>query len=412
MTDSSAVGMSSERLSLVENLISKYIGEDKLAGVSTLIARKGEVVHFESYGLRDRENQLPMTNDTINRIYSMTKPIICTALMMLYEKAAFQLNDPVQEYIHAFADLKVCVGKEGDDLQLDDLQRPVTIRDLLTHTSGLSYHFLEYGPVEQLYRDNELSSHQSLKEFVNDMLKMPLAFQPGTQWRYSFSHDVVAYLIEVISGQAIDKFLQENLFDPLEMIDTGYFVTDRNRHRLASMYGSLDLLEAKSTVMKGFERAFEGNIKLLGSSEIGLEAKAHNVFRGGHGLVSTAQDYFHFCQMLLANGTWKDKKLLSRKTIELMTANQLAPELLPFEIQANVYGGYGYGLGVRTLMDLGQAALLGSEGEHGWAGAANTYYWIDPQEELIGILLTQFQPPGFHTVSADFRTIAYQAITD
>lgn len=412
MAHPESVGMSSERLTLLDSVVNKYVGEDKLAGITTLIARRGEVVHFKSYGLRDREQHLSMTNDTIVRIYSMTKPIICTALMMLYEKAEFQLNHPVAEYIPAFADLNVFAGLEGEGMKLEDLHRPVTIKDLLTHTSGLSYHLLEYGPVEQYYRDDNLSAHQTLEEFVHDLLQFPLAFQPGTQWRYSFAHDVVARLIEILSGQPIDVFLQENLFDPLNMVDTGYYVTGENKERLAAMYGSMDASAPKATFSNWVAKALDGKICKLESTEKGLASQPHQVFRGGHGLVSTAQDYFHFCQMLLEQGEWQGKRFLSRKTIEMMTTNQLAPELLPFDIQGIVVKGYGYGLGMRTLMDVGQAEHLGSVGEYGWAGAANTYSWIDPNEDLIGILLSQFQPNGFHAVSADFRTMVYQAIVE
>jgi CubicO group peptidase (beta-lactamase class C family) len=332
--------------------------------------------------------------------------------MTLYEKGYFQLMHPVAQYIPAFADLKVYAGQKDGKLELEDLQRPITIHDLLTHTSGLSYHFLEYGPVEEMYRTAKISSNKTLKDFVDDLLKMPLAFQPGTSWRYSFSHDVVAYLIEVLSAQSLDGFLQENLFNPLSMIDTGFYVPEAKHDRFAAMYGSSHLLEPDTTLSNWFNKAFQGDISLLATAENSLESKPHKVFRGGHGLVSTAQDYFNFSQMLLNKGKWDGKTLLSRKTIELMTVNRIAPELLPFETAGIIFPSYGYGLGMRTMMDLGQARVLGSVGEHGWAGGASTYYWIDPKEELIGIVLTQFQPMGFHPVAPDFRTLAYQAIVD
>ena len=193
-----SVGMSSERLARIRPAIEKHIGVEKIAGAVTLVARRGQVVHQECAGLMDREHNRPMQPDAIFRIYSMTKPIVCVALMTLYEKGHFQLMEPVANFIPAFQDLKVYAGGEGSAIELVDLQRPVTVRDLLTHTSGLTYHFGEYGPVEEMYRETRVSSEKPLQEFVADLLKLPLAFQPGTAWRYSVAHDVVAHLIEVM----------------------------------------------------------------------------------------------------------------------------------------------------------------------------------------------------------------------
>jgi CubicO group peptidase (beta-lactamase class C family) len=411
MTRPEAVGLSSERLARIRPAIEKHVADDKIAGVVTLVARRGEVVHLEGVGLMDRENSKPMVPDAIFRIYSMTKPIICTALMTLYEKGGFQLIDPVAKFIPAFQDLQVYAGGEGADIELVDLARPVTVRDLLTHTSGLTYHFLEYGPVEEMYRKAGVSSRKPLSGFVADLLEMPLAFQPGTAWRYSYAHDVVARLIEVISGQSLDVYLRENLFEPLGMVDTGYYVPQNKLDRFTAMYGN-DLGSPDMTFTRWFGDAAQAVGTLIASPTDSLESRPHNVFRGGHGLVSTAQDYYRFCQMLLSGGVLGEERILGRKTVELMTANGLLPELMPYEVGGMYLPGYGFGLGMRVLMDVGQAQIPGSVGEFGWAGAANTYFWIDSQEELIGVLMAQFQPGDFFPVTPDFRVAAYQAIVD
>lgn len=406
------VGLSSERLARIRPGIEKHIGSDKMAGAITLLARRGELAHLECIGLMDRENNKPMQPDTLFRIYSMTKPIVSVALMMLYEKGHFQLFDPVSKFIPAFKDLKVYTSGGESGFELVDLKREVTIRDLLTHTSGLTYHFWEYGPVEEMYRETSVSSNKPLPEFITDLLKLPLAFQPGTCWRYSFSTDIVAYLIEVISGKSLDVFLRGNLFEPLGMVDTGYYVPQEKLGRFAAMYGSGNIFSPQITGTKVYKDAEEGiNILLAGPTD-SLESKPHSIFRGGHGLVSTAPDYLRFCQMLLNMGEIAGKRFLSRKTIELMTTNHLSPKLMPIEIGGEDWLGYGFGLGFRVLTDLGQCEILGSVGEYGWSGAASTYFWIDPEEEFIGIQMAQFQPSGYHLIREDFRVMAYQSIID
>lgn len=409
-----AVGLSTDRLARIDTAVNKYITPDKIAGTVTLLARRGEIVQHNAYGLADRENDRTMTTDTIFRIYSMTKPITCAALMLLYEQGHFQLADPVFKYIPAFADLKVYVSGKGDEMKTEALKTPVTIRHLLTHTAGLTYHFLEYGRVEEMFREAEfgLGKNVSLEQFVDGILQVPLAFQPGTRWRYSFAHDVVARLVEIISGQNFAQFLQENIFEPLEMEDTGFYVPEEKLERFAAMYGSVNVEQNTTTATTWFGMAMMGANNLLASPHDSLESKPHRAFRGGTGLVSTASDYWRFCQMLLNNGQFNGRRLLGRKTIELMTANHLAPELLPYELANIPSPGFGYGLGVTMMTDLGLSQIIGSEGAYGWSGAANTNFWIDPQEEMIGILMAQFQPSGYHLISQDFRVAAYQAIID
>jgi CubicO group peptidase (beta-lactamase class C family) len=390
----------------------KWIGDDRIAGALALLSRRGELVHLDCVGLMDRERNTPMRRDTIFRIWSMTKPITCVALMMLYEKGHFQLSSPASGFIPAFGDLKVHAGQTASGAELVGLEREVTIRDLLTHTSGLTYHFLEYGPVEEMYRRARVSSQKPLADFVTDLLRLPLAFQPGAAWRYSYSHDVVARLIEIMSGQPLDVYLRDELFGPLGMVDTGYYVSSHKLDRFAAQYGGVDLLEPDLTLTRWYGAAEEGINRLISGPTNSLESAPHSVLRGGHGLVSTASDYLRFCQMPLNGGELDGVRLLSRKTVELITTNHLAPELMPYEVGGTYYPGYGYGLGFRVLMDLGQGRTLGSEGEFGWVGAATTYFWIDRREEFIGILMSQFQPEGYHPIPQDFRVTAYQAIVD
>jgi CubicO group peptidase (beta-lactamase class C family) len=406
------VGLSSERLARIRPAVGQHVGDDKIAGAVTLVARRGKVAHLESVGLMDRESNRPMQLDTIVRIGSMTKPITCVALMMLYEQRRFQLLDPVSKFIPAFDDLKVYEAGVGSDMKLVDLQRPVTVRDLLTHTSGLTYHFLEYGHVEEMYRKRRVVSFKPLSDLVANLLALPLAFQPGAAWRYSFAHDVVAHLIEILSDRPLDVYLQESLFEPLGMVDTGFHVPEGNLVRFASMYGSVGIDQGDTTLTKWYRDAQAGVNRRLAGPEDSLQSKRHNVLRGGEGLVSTASDYWRFCQMLLNKGEWNGKHFLDRKTVELMTTNHLPPELLPFEVGGAYSAGYGYGLGVNVLMDVGQCQSLGSEGAYGWGGAATTSFWVDPKEELIGILMAQFQPMGFYSIAEDFKVTAYQSMVD
>ncbi len=241
---------------------------------------------------------------------------------------------------------------------------------------------------------------------------MPLAFQPGSEWRYSFAHDVAAYLVEVLSGQGLDAYLAENVFEPLGMVDTGFSVPEGKLGRFAALYGSGNITKHDMTVSKWYGLAERGKVGRISGPRDSLQSAPHTAFRGGHGLISTAEDYLRFCQMLLNNGELDGNRLLGRKTVELMTVNHLVPELMPYNIGGVPYAGYGYGLGLRVMMDVGQSGILGTEGEYGWGGAAPTYFWIDHREAFIGIQMAQFQPSGYHLIAQDLRTAAYQAIVD
>lgn len=405
------VGMSLKRLERIRPVMQGYVDQKKIAGLSTMIARKGKVVHFEQVGQLDKESNKPMTEDAVFRIYSMTKPIICVALMTLYEQGRFQLTDTVAKFIPAFNDLKVLECDEKGEAKEVDLARPPTIRSLLTHTSGLSYDFLEDFPVAELYRQAGIlnNAERTLEELVHELSLLPLAFQPDSNWHYSLGIDVAARLIEIISGQALEQFLKENIFDPLGMVDTGFSVDPEEQHRIAVMYGLHDLCSPKMTMSKLFDAWSSGFNERIDVSATYPAPKSVAFARGGHGLFSTSWDYLRFSQMLLNEGELAGVRILARKTVNLMHTNYLQDDLLPYVIADPPAYGYGFGLGSRVLMNVAESEKPGSVGEFGWAGAAKTYYWVDPQEEIIGILMSQSMMQ-FEKPEADLQVLTYQAL--
>lgn len=404
-----SVGMSSSRLERIRPVMESYVGERGVVGISTLISRRGRVVHAEQFGDRDREAGLPMTPDTIFRIYSMTKPIVSTALMLLHEEARFQLEHPVANHLPAFGSVQVL----ADDGTLVDPVRPIEIRDLLTHTSGLTYDFMVDTPVAQMYRDAKIShdATRTLGEMIDELATLPLATQPGTRWHYSVGIDVAARLIEVISGQPLGEFLHERLFAPLGMVDTGFGVADGDLGRLAAMYGLPDLVGENYSAVQLVEAALSGFNERIDVSAT-YPTDAPDVFnRGGLGLFSTMSDYLKFAQMLANGGELDGQRIVGRKTLELMHANHVADALLPYELLGIVNHGMGFGLGSRVMLDPAKTGGTGSVGEYGWAGAAKTYFWIDPIEELVGVFMTQYMT-GVLQPDRDLRSLAYQAIID
>jgi CubicO group peptidase (beta-lactamase class C family) len=405
---SDAAGMSGRRLERVGPAMQSYIDRGVYAGINTLIARRGKVAHAGAFGWRDKEAGEAMTADTIFRLYSMTKPIICTALMTLLEEGRFRLIEPLAKYIPAFGAVKVLEPDGG----LVAPVRPILIRDLMTHMSGLSYHFVEEAGVGKMYNDAKLlAAHHSLEATIDDLARFPLAFQPGSKWRYSVGIDVAARVIEVISGRPLGVFLRERLFEPLGMSDTAFGVPPEKQARIAAMYGRPDVLTAGPTMSSEFAAWMEGvNDRLDVSKSYPVDSP--DVFvRGGHGLFSTIGDYFRFAQMLANGGQLDGERIIGRKTLELMHSNYVPASLLPLEIGGLPMPGYGFGLGSRVLMDVAQSSAPGSAGEFGWSGAAKTHYWVDPKEEVVGIFMTQSMM-SFDLPEMDLRALAYQAIED
>jgi CubicO group peptidase (beta-lactamase class C family) len=403
-----SVGMSAACLERIAPAMQSYVDRGIFAGVSTIIARRGVIVHAGQYGASDMEAGKPMTEDTIFRLYSMTKPIVCTALMMLFEEAKFRLIDPVARYLPAYARLKVL----EPDGTLSDPKRPMMVRDLITHMSGLSYHFLSDSKVSDLYADAKLlNPGVPLGEAIDDLARYPLAFQPGSRWHYSFGIDVASRLIEVISGQKLADVLRERLFRPLGMVDTAFEVPVDRRQHLAAMYGRPDLVEPHAKFLKSFALWQQGFNELIDVSATYPVDAAASFQRGGHGLFGTARDYLRFAQMLANGGELDGIRYLGRKTLALMHANHVPAALLPLELGGLPILGTGFGLGSRVVLDVAQTCAPGSIGDFGWAGAAKTYYWVDPVEEMVGIFMTQSMT-SFDLPELDLRALAYGAIID
>jgi len=387
-------GFSPDRLKRIGTVMQRYVDQKTLAGIVTLVARRGSVIHFEKFGVQDIKANKPMELDTIFRIYSMTKPITSVALMMLYEHGLFHLGDPVSKFIPEFKKVKVWV----DEGQLADMAREITVHDLLTHTAGLSYGGYEepLTPVDELYdRADLFNSDITLQEMVRRIADLPLVYQPGQVWWYSVATDVVGYLVEVISGMSLADFFEERIFKPLGMEDTAFSVPPEKINRLATLYGKTE----------------KGALEVIGT-DVGGEYLHVRLYSGGSGLVSTTADYLRFAQLVLNKGELDGVRLLGRKTMELMAINHLPPALLPMTMGEEQMAGFGFGLGFSVMMDITQSGMMGSVGLHGWGGWANTHFWVDPQEQLIGILMLQYLPTGTYPVTNDFRTLVYQALVD
>jgi CubicO group peptidase (beta-lactamase class C family) len=382
------IGLSSARLARLSAVMQSEIDRGRVPGAVALVARRGRVGYFESFGHRDAASGTPMAKDSIFRIYSMTKPITSVAAMMLWEEGRFLLNDPVAKYLPDLSNLQVAVVRDGA-VERIPAEREITIQDLLRHTSGLTYEFRGPGPVQKMYMSAKVYSRaQSNADQVASLGKLPLLHQPGTRWEYSRSTDVVGRLIEVLSGLSLGVFFQRHILSPLGMVDTAFHVPPREHSRLAEAFAH----DPDS-----------------GAAVQLLDVRDPPIFEsGGGGLVSTAGDYARFLQMLLNGGTFEGTRLLSRKTIELMTADHLgpitgAPDLL--------LPGHGFGLGFAVRLYTGIAHVPGSIGQYFWGGLAGTTFWVDPAEHLLALML--IQAPGqrdyYRTL---FRDLVYSAFDD
>jgi CubicO group peptidase (beta-lactamase class C family) len=407
-----SVGMCSERLNRIRPGIQRWVDRGIISGASMRVARRNQIVYSEQVGMLDRESGEAMPDDAIFRVYSMTKPVICTALMTLYEEGRFQLFSPVAEFIPALGQVKVLEVDASGAERLVDPVRPITVGDLMAHTAGFTYDFLDESPVCGMYGEAQMlaDADRSLQQFVQDLAEIPLAYHPGSCWNYSVSIDVAAHLIEVLADQPLRDFLRERMFGPLGMADTDFGVPEDKLPRLAAMYGAADLCEVDMTLTKHFLMGSEGRVQPLDVTRSYPVDRAELFARGGLGLFSTADDYLSFARMLFNNGKVDETQILGRKTVELMHANRIPAALLPLQIGPKQLVGYGFGLGSRVLLDVGAAGSPGTVDEFGWSGAASTYYWIDPAEELVGVFMTQYQ--GMEAPDADFRVLVYQAIVD
>jgi len=399
------VGLSSSRLARIGDHMKRYIDAGKIAGALTLVARRGQVAFLEPLGHLEIERRRPVTRDSVWRIYSMTKPITSVGLMMLYEEGRFQLDDPVHRFIPSWRDLRIFVGGNYPTFKTAPVERPMTIRDLLSHTSGLTYGFMERTNVDAAYRKlgvaDQARSGYTLQDMVDTLAELPLEFSPGTRWNYSVATDVVGHLIEVISGQRLDAYLRERILEPLGMRDTSFVLGEEQAARFAANY----------------ERQADGNLKLIDDPEQSNYRK-RSFFSGGGGLLSTAPDYFRFTAMLQNMGELDRVRLLGRKTVELMTMNHLpGGQELTDLAQAGMftetaYAGVGFGLGFSVMQSPARAQILGSPGEFAWGGAASTAFWIDPVEDLTVIFMTQLMPSSSYPLRRELRVLTYAALVD
>jgi len=418
-----SVGLSSARLERVTGWLGEQISSERLAGASVLIGRRGGVAYFEARGLADRAAGTSFSRDTIVRIYSMTKPITTVAAMMLYEEGRFQLDDPVSNDLPEFRHTQVWAGGEAPLEETVPVESPMTVHHLMTHTSGLTYGFMQTNVVDEAYRKAKMDfpgGPGTLAEQVSRLAEIPLICQPGSQWNYSVSIDVLGRLVEVWSGQTLEAFLQERLFEPLDMADAGFHVVAENHARFAACYaptsgGDMSSVGKAPTAEELAERT--GGVKLQDSAGESRFLEPAGLFAGGGGLTASMRDYARFCQMLLNEGELDGARLLSPKTIEYMQQNHL-PENRDMAAMGQPvwsetsYDGIGFGLGWAVVLDPIKAQVITSPGEHHWGGAASTFFWIDPEEDLYVILLTQLMPSSTYPIRRELRQRVYQALLD
>lgn len=386
-------GLSLTRLSRIDTVMNDYINKQKLAGTVTLVARNGEIAHLAAHGNKDREASAAMTTDTIFRIYSMTKPITAVAAMTLWEQGKFHMNDPIEKYLPELSNLKVYVSGSGDEMVLEDAKFPIRIIDLFMHTAGFSYGFTG-SEVDKLYRASAIGLGQATPDTVlTELAKLPLNHQPGTQWNYGVNTDVIGFLIEKLTGMKLGEYMQQVIFDPLDMTDTGFHVQPENLDRFAQIYGPND----------------KGQTVVVEQEPLGDYLSDPAIHNGGGGLTSTINDYYKFAQMMLNGGEYNGARILGRKTVEYLSTNHLPENLVPYAADAT---GEGYGLAMSVTVDENQVKFMSSTGDYGWGGAASTYFRVDPKENLIMISMTQFLPIGFHAYHDDFRNLVYQSLID
>jgi CubicO group peptidase (beta-lactamase class C family) len=374
-----------------------------MPGALTLVWRRGEIAHFSAIGMADVERKKTLKEDTIFRIYSMTKPVTSVAFMMLIEQGLIALDDPVHRYIPEWRDLGVYQGGFLETFRTKRPERPMLIVDLMRHTSGLTYGFQQSTNVDAAYRKHklgEIEKHGTLEYMVEKLAKLPLEFSPGTAWNYSVSTDILGYIIGKVSGMTFEDFLRTKIFKPLGMTDTDFYVRAGQESRLAACY---------SVTPKGGMDLQDDPVK-------SPYLEPPSFVSGGGGLVSTASDYLKFCRMLSNGGALDGVQILSPKTIELMTKNHLPggkylPELSRSLFSEAAYDGIGFGLGFAVTMDPAKTLIPGSVGEYSWGGAATTSFWIDPKEELIAIFMTQLIPSSTYPIRRELRTLVYSAFT-
>ena len=397
-------GLDAGRLDRIgEHLERNYIGPGKIAGCQVSVARHGHLAYSKSFGQMDLARAKPTGDDTIYRIYSMTKPITSVALMTLYERGYFQLNDPVSRYVPSWKDHRVWVSGEGDVMQTEPAHRPVSFRDVLSHQAGLTGVGIQH-PIDRIYRELKIrsaGSSDSMVEFMDKLGQVPLRYQPGSAWMYSLATDVCGALVEIISGVPFAQYLQEVIFDPLGMKDTSFFVAPNKVDRFAANY----------------QRGPDKRLKLIDDPATSDFTRDPGFKSGGGGLTGTSADYLRFCEMLRRGGELDGERILSPKTVRLMATNHLPggadlSSLSRSMFSEAAYAGLGFGLGFSTTIDPAATLIPSTIGDMSWGGAASTFFWVDPVEELIVILMTQLLPSSAYPIRRQLRTLAYSAFTE
>ena len=394
------VGLSSPRLARISQWMRQWVDSGRLPGLLVAVVRDDRLAWFETCGYRDVEAGRAVEPNTLYRLYSMTKPITTVAALILYEEGRFQLDDPIAKYIPAFAETKVFAHGDVESFETEPLARPITVHDLMTHTSGLTYAFQREHVVDALYRKHGTEFNANLGPLaglVEATAAQPLVFQPGARWNYGVSTDVLGRLVEIWSGRPLDIFLAERILAPLGMRDTGFHVPEGEGERFASNY----------------TRADDGGLALLDAAGESRFLEPAATLSGGGGLVSTAADYLRFTRMLRGKGALEDTRILGRKTVEHMTTNQLPGDLADMgqaRFSETPFTGIGFGLGVSVMLDPAKARILGSPGEYAWGGMASTAFWVDPAEDLIVLLLTQLAPSSTYPIRRELRVLTYQAL--
>ena len=413
LASSESAGMSKARLERIDrHLRERYIETGRFPGAQLMVYRRGQLVHNSSLGLADLERKVAVNDDTIYRIYSMTKPVTSIAFMMLVEEGRVALDEPVHKYIPEWKNLGVFQAGIWPAFLTRPPSRPMQIIDLMRHTSGLTYGFQQRGNVDAAYRElklGEVEKAGTLQSMVADLAKIPLEFSPGEAWNYSVSTDVIGYLVGLISGKPFETFLQERIFDPLGMKDTGFFVPAEKARRLAACYS------AGAMTFHATDR--KGELTLQDDPATSSFLSPPSLISGGGGLCSTSADYLTFCRALLNGGELDGVRLVGPKTLALMTSNHLPdgktlPELSRSLFSEATYHGIGFGLGFSVTLDPARTLIPGSAGEYAWGGAATTSFWIDPAEELIAIFMTQVLPSTATPIRRELRTMIYSAIAD
>jgi CubicO group peptidase (beta-lactamase class C family) len=404
--DAAAAGMSVERLGRIPAYFESYIQKKKLPCCAALVARGGQVAHLSFQGATEMGGSTPIGEDTIYRIYSMTKPVTSVAAMMLFEEGALRLDHEVHRYIPEFQDVMVLDGGTADAPKLRKPDRPMMVRDLFLHTSGLTYSFLQQATADEIYRKRKIEHigwQGDLKSFCSALAQAPLAFSPGDRWNYSNSTDVLGRVVEVASGMSLDQFFQKRIFGPLGMKDTFFSVPEDKIERLMACYSR----NPTTGVITQSDPAGKAS----------SYARAPNVLSGGGGLASTIGDYFRFCLMLLNGGELDGVRILSPKTLEFMTMNHLPGGKTLKDMGDKTFSesrmdGSGFGLGWAVTTDVVATTQPGSVGTFSWGGMASTFFWIDPVEDLIAIQMTQLMPSGAYPIRPQLQQLVYAAIEE